>query len=109
MNELTMSFAGCKSRQEAHAKLRDFVAAHQLDWLRVYRSNLLACDRDLDVDTVDELCEVQRLLLGARLELALYRACDVAGATETRHGEVQPVPTAPTSRSTHDRAHDAGS
>jgi hypothetical protein len=34
---------------------------------------------DLDVDTVDELCAVQQLLLDARLELALYRACFQCG------------------------------
>jgi hypothetical protein len=83
------------------AKLRCWIEEHQGDWLRSYRSHLLASDRDVDADTVDELCAIQQLLLDARLELALYRASDAAGATAPVQGKVEPVVTAPTSTSTH--------
>jgi hypothetical protein len=96
-----MSFAGCKSREEAAAMLRDFVAAHQSAWLREYRTNLLASDRDVDADTIDELCALQQLLWDARLELAMYRACDSIQTTATTAAESQSVIIAPTSPFTH--------
>src|SRR3954469_22730654 len=76
-------------------------AEYQADRLSEYRNNLVTGDRDLDSGTINELVGIQAALLHAQLELALYRAFDVASATATAQRQAQLVLIAPKSTSTH--------